>query len=71
MTKEVIDTLTHDGAVNPDALDKALHDFDLDFSLKKKMAQKHVDAGKEGLGAAQLAQVMRKTSSFKELHRCR
>ena len=66
MTKELVDTLTHDGAAAPESLDSALHEFDLDFSVKKKMAQKHVTATDGGLDAQQLAAVMRKTSSFKE-----
>jgi hypothetical protein len=66
MTNEVIDTLTADGVANPEQLDRTLHDFDLDFSLKRKMAQKHVapSEGTHGLDKVQLAAVMRKTTSM-------
>jgi hypothetical protein len=67
MTKEVVDTLTCDGAVNPDHLDKALNEFDLHFSIKKKMIQKNVtvEEGATGLDSSQLAAVIRKTRSIK------
>ena len=66
MTTEVIDTLTADGVANCEQLDRTLHDFDLDFSVKRKMAQKHVTAseGAHGLDKTQLAAVMRKTTSM-------
>ena len=68
MTTEVVETLTADGVANPEQLDQALHEFDLDFSLKRKMAQKHVvpAEGAHGLDKGQLAAVMRKTASMEK-----
>ena len=64
MTKEVVETLTTAGAADPEELDATLAEFDLDFSVSKKMKQRQValDDGARCLSPGQLAAVMRKTN---------
>lgn len=63
MTKEVVASLTADGKAQPDQLDSALAEFDLNFSIKKKMAEKNMAAedAAAGLDPQQLAAVIRKS----------
>lgn len=62
VTKEVAETLAHSGA-HPGKLDAALEDFDMHFSISKKMAKCKValPEGKECLTTDQLMAVLRKT----------
>lgn len=62
-TKEVVDSLTSNGPVDPEKLDAALAEFDLDFSVAKKMKMKNIamDEAVGGLSPGQLTAVMRKT----------
>ena len=70
MTKELITAYTAgDATVDAQQLDAALHDFDLDYSVKKKMAQRNIDTESGALNANQLAAVMRRTSSLKDTRR--
>lgn len=63
MTKEVVNTLASNGAIDPAALDAALGEFDMAFSVQSKMAQRKVEIpeGQEGITSEQLASMMRKT----------
>jgi hypothetical protein len=63
MTKEVVDSLMNNGPVDPEQLDAALTEFDLDFSVSKKMKMKNitVDEAAGGLSPGQLSAVMRRT----------
>lgn len=62
VTKEVAETLAKSCA-NPSQLDAALEDFDMQFSISKKMAKCKVelDDGQENLTSDQLIAVLRKT----------
>lgn len=63
MTKEVVAALASNGAIDPAALDAALGEFDMAFSVQSKMSQRKVEIqeGQTGLTAEQLAGMMRKT----------
>lgn len=62
VTKEVAETLANSCA-NPGMLDAALEDFDMHFSISKKMAKCKValQEGQENLTSDQLMAVLRKT----------
>lgn len=65
MTKEVVETLTTaSGTADPEQLDATLAEFDLDYSICKKMKQRQValDDGAKGLSPGQLTAVMRRTN---------
>jgi hypothetical protein len=63
MTKEVVAVLANNGAIDPAALDAALGDFDMAFSVQSKMAQRKVEIpeGQKGLTPEQLTAMMRTT----------
>lgn len=63
MTKEVVAALASNGAIDPAALDAALGEFDMAFSVQAKMAQRKVEIadGQTGLTPEQLTAMMRKT----------
>lgn len=56
--------MTTGGAADPEELDATLAEFDLDYSVCKKMKQKHIalEEGSKGLSPGQLEAVMRKTN---------
>lgn len=63
MTKEVVNALASNGAIDPAALDAALGEFDMAFSIQSKMSQRKVEIqdGQAGITSEQLTAVMRKT----------
>ena len=61
MTNDVVATLASNGDIDPAALDSALAEFDMAFSIQSKMAQRKIEVLEAGLTAEQLTSIMRKT----------
>jgi hypothetical protein len=61
MTKEVVTTLASNGAIDPAALDAALGEFGMAFSIQSKISQRKMEITQDGLTAEQLSSIMRRT----------
>lgn len=63
MTNDVVAALASNGDIDPAALDAALAEFDMAFSVQSKMTQRKIEVleGQAGLTADQLTSIMRKT----------
>lgn len=63
MTNDVVAALASNGDIDPAALDAALAEFDMAFSVQSKMTQRKMEVleGQAGLTADQLTSIMRKT----------